>query len=99
MNVSLKELVKKVLEKLASPLRVESVSVTVTRTLGSYARITAPTVSGYTFVSWIHFATNGWVTPIYTDAPTSTTATVWVASDIYTSGTGTVVGFALYVKA
>jgi len=75
-----------------------SVTVTVDKINGRAKSVTAPTVSGYTFVSWVHCATSGWVGSCYMQVPTSSTTNVWVAAGGGSSGTGSVVCTAIYSK-
>lgn len=66
--------------------------VTATIAPNGSAAISAPTVSGYSFVAWIGVATIGWVGVCYAEGPTSASTNVWNT----TSGSGTVRATALY---
>lgn len=74
-------------------------TVTVNRTVSSHAAVTAKNIAGYTFVCWIDCNPSGWIASTYMENPTRQSTNVWVATNqTTTSGTGTVVCFALYVK-
>ena len=85
-------------ESVSSYLTTARYSVTVNRTPGSSASITAPSVSGYSFVCWLGGSTNGWVSAVYVEYPDNANSKVWVAYNNYTNGTGAVNCFALYKK-
>lgn len=80
-------------------LRVEHVSVSVTRTTSSHASISAPTVSGYTFLCWFATSTSGWVCATYVESPDRANTSIWVCNSQYSSGTGNVFCYALYIKS
>ena len=85
-------------ESVSSYITTALYSATVNRTTSSFAAISAPSVSGYTFVCWFSTATVGWVSGTYIEDPTMQDTKVWVDHNSYTSGTGTVKCYALYMK-
>lgn len=80
-------------------IKTSSKSGSIGRNFGSSATITAPSVSGYTFVQWTHVLTSGWVASIYTASPTSSSATFYNATNSNPGGTGTFYAYALYKKS
>lgn len=86
------------INSVAGCVTARTVTVTVNVARTSHASVTAPPVSGYTFVCWTHCATDGWVGQCYMQVPTSATSYVWVSYSASTSGTGKVVCCALYRK-
>lgn len=92
-----KKVLTKMLKQLDTPLKVASVSKSIGRTAGSHVDISAPTVSGYTFLCWLSSATSGWVSATYISTPMSASSSIWSATT-NGSGTGTVIAYALYVK-
>ena len=100
MNISLKELVKKMLTTLSTPPMVTRiVAGSVTASYASHTSMTAPSISGYTFVGWGAVATVGWVGSVYPSAPQSQTSDFWVASANTSSGAGTINALAIYRRA
>ena len=84
-----------------SPLidvKVVRYETTITKTVGQSAMITAPSESGYTFVSWITCATNGWVGSVYIASPLQASTSAWLAATNSATGTGTIWCYALYKK-
>lgn len=71
------------------------VSATINRAYGGYVSITAPTISGYTFVCWAAVATDGWVGSCYVENPLAVTTNIWNASTGQ-GGSGLVHATALY---
>lgn len=78
-------------------VHVERVPVTITRTLGQSANVVAPAVAGYKFVCWVATATIGWTAPTYIASADHASSQVFVAASTYSSGTGAVNCYALYV--
>lgn len=95
--LDLKALLAKILKQLDTPLKVASVSRSIGRTAGSHVGISAPTVSGYTFLCWLSSATSGWVSATYISEPMNANSNIWSTTTNGT-GTGTVIAYALYVK-
>ena len=76
------------------PMIVQTVTIPSETSGTLKGQITAPTVSGYTFVLWAAFATDGYVGAAYAQDPTSPTTNVW---DNYNGYTGcTIHAYALY---
>ena len=73
-------------------------TATVGKNLGSYVSLSAPSVSGYTFLCWIGSATTGWVGGTYIESMNSASTVVWVCASTESSGTGDVNAWALYVE-
>lgn len=95
--LDLKALLGKVLKQLDAPLKVASVSRSIGRTAGSHVAISAPSVSGYTFLCWTSSTSSGWVSATYVSEPMNANSNIWNATT-NGSGTGTVIAYALYVK-
>lgn len=95
--LDVKKLMTKLLVILKTPLKVASVTKSINKASGSSVAISAPTVSGYSFLCWISSATSGWVGATYVQNITSANTNIWVAAPNL-SGTGDVIAFALYVK-
>lgn len=77
---------------------VGGTSVSVNKAQGSSASVTAPSVSGYTFLHWIDSATTGWIGGTYIEDVSASSTKVWVSASSASSGTGSVNAWALYVK-
>lgn len=73
-------------------------TVTVGKVFGSYVSLSAPSVSGYTFLCWVGSATTGWVGGTYIESMNSASTRVWVCASTESSGTGNVNAWALYVE-
>lgn len=78
-------------------------TATVTMSANSdHVAISAPTVSGYTFMFWVNARTIGWVDGIYIENPTEANTAVWrnngASSPAIASG-GTVTALAIYKKS
>lgn len=80
-----------------APVVVRQVDFTIGRTRGSSKSVTAPTVSGYTFVCWGQVATDGWIAHVYPAAPFSMTCSFFVSVADGT-GNGTCHVVAIYVR-
>ena len=76
----------------ANSWSVSSTTVSI-GTFGNYQYITAPTVSGKTFVCWLGASTDGWAGSIYILDMGASTTTAWNAS---APGSGNIKCFALY---
>ena len=74
------------------------VSITIGKVFGSYASLSAPTMTGYSFVTWLGTATSGWVAGTYIESMNSANTRVWVDTSTESSGTGTVYAWALYLE-
>lgn len=77
---------------------VRSTSVSVNKAQGSSASVTAPSVSGYTFLHWIDSATTGWIGGTYIEDVSNSSTKIWVSASTTSSGTGSVNVWALYVQ-
>ncbi|MBQ1296915.1 MAG: hypothetical protein IIY21_22915 [Clostridiales bacterium] len=73
-------------------------TVTVGKVFGSYVSLSAPSVSGYTFLCWVGSATTGWVGGTYIESMNSASTRIWVCASTESSGTGNVNAWALYVQ-
>ena len=74
------------------------VSITIGKVFGSYASLSAPTMTGYSFVTWLGTATSGWVAGTYIESMNSANTRVWVDTSTESGGTGTVYAWALYLE-
>ena len=92
--------VKKLLAKILKQKTVQARLVTsnINRVYGNSASVTAPTVSGYTFLCWAQVATIGWVGSVYPSDPLSVTSNMWNATTGQ-SGTGRIDCLALYIPS
>lgn len=95
--LDVKKLLTKMLVTLKTPLKVASVTKSIGKASGSHVAISAPTVSGYTFVCWLGSATSGWAGSTYIQNMSATSTHIWNPTQGQ-SGTGDVIAFALYVK-
>lgn len=67
-------------------LKVAGKTISIGKAQGSSSSTqTAPTVSGYTFVSWVASTTSGWVGYVYPEHPDNATTKFWTG---YGSGSG-----------
>ena len=95
-----KKLLTKIAQSMKTPLKVSYYATTMTRTVGANKQIVAPTVSGYTFVTWLNVATSGWIGALEIEDPRNSTTNVWAASMSSATGTqGNILAFALYIKS
>lgn len=62
---------------------------------GSHVDISAPSITGFTFVAWVAVDTVGWIGSCYVTSPISTAARIFNATTGQT-GTGEVYATALY---
>ena len=85
-------------ESVSSYLTTTYYVATVERIPSSSTSISAPSVSGYTFVCWFYSSTSGWVSATYIENPLNQNTSVWVGYNPYTNGTGRVNCYALYRK-
>lgn len=84
---------------LTNILTVRTVQTTIPQAHGSRASVTAPTVQGYTFVTWYAAVSKGWIGNVYFETPSVATSNIWSANYGYgASGNGEVVAYALYKK-
>lgn len=84
---------------LSNFLTVRSTTATITRANASGSTISAPTVTGYTFLCWLSAVSTGWIGNIYIESPTQATSNIWSANYGYNDpDSGNVTAFALYVK-
>ena len=84
---------------LTNILTVRTVQTTIPQAHGSRASVTAPTVQGYTFVTWYAAVSKGWIGNVYFETPSVATSNIWSANYGYSaSGNGEVVAYALYKK-
>lgn len=96
--LDVKKLLAKILTKLNTPIVIRYVGTSIGKTAGSHVAITAPTVSGYTFVCWVATATSGWVASTYVANPTAASTDIWNTTTNGT-GNGNVNAYALYMRA
>lgn len=64
----------------SATIATERVNGTIVKTPGKYAKLTAPTKSGYTFSHWVTAYTTGWVGSLYPDQPTSAASNFWLVA-------------------
>lgn len=92
---------KIVLKNLKSLLHIEYQNYQVPQAeAAAVIKISAPQVTGYSFVSWINVSTQGFIKSCYIDRPDSPVASIWFTQttmDIDPNSVS-VVAFALYVK-
>lgn len=109
MNVSLKELVKKILTNMKSPIKVVQYGWVASPSFSAGSRLlqdaspansTSPNSepSGYTFLCWMQFASNGWVGAPYAAAPTSSVTDIWSPTAKSTTSGTSIYGVALYIR-
>ena len=83
-------------------VKYKSQTATIGLAYASHVQITAPSYSGYTFLTWYHCSTNGWIGTVYLEYPGNATTNIWNATygrnDASTT-TGTAVCYALYIKS
>ena len=80
-------------------VKVAGKMISIGKTQGSSSSTqTAPTVSGYTFVSWVASTTSGWVGYVYAEHPDNASTKFWTGYG-QGSGTGNVWVQALYVRS
>lgn len=84
--------------KVGKRVTTSVVSITIGKVFGSYASLSAPTMTGYSFVTWLGTATSGWVAGTYIESMNSANTRVWVDTSTESSGTGTVNAWALYLE-
>lgn len=77
---------------IQSPLHFEYQTVACT---GGSTDLTAPSVSGYTFMAWINVSCSGFVGAPYISYPLSATTKIWD----HNSGSGNYIALALYYKS
>lgn len=85
-------------KRVSKRFATRSTSVSVNKAHGSSVSITAPSVSGYTFLHWIGCSTGGWVGGTYIENMISANTKIWVCASTESSGTGNVNAWALYVE-
>ena len=79
-------------------LEVREITATISKAVGSSVSISAPTVTGYTFVGWLNLSTYGWIGSVYM-GNNNASSTVYVSGNSgNTTGTGTVRAYALYQR-
>ena len=76
-------------------IETRQVTVNIGRAYASSVLITAPDITGFTFVAWVEVETVGWVGSCYATSATGKTAKIFNASTGQ-SGTGRVDATALY---
>ena len=103
--LSVKKTVAKILGQIqtlsskvnTATVRVELKDANVVRQTGKYVSVTAPTVSGYTFVCWLCATTNSWAGYVTASTPRSATSNFYVQwVNASTSSTGQITCYALY---
>lgn len=91
-----KKALSTILNDLKSFLKVDV--TTVTPSGGSSTGITAKSVSGYTFLCWIGFSSNGWVGSPYVPDFSSPSQIIWDNGYTTTTSNHKYAGYALYIK-
>lgn len=84
--------------RVGKRITTSAVSITISKVFGSNASLSAPSVTGYSFVTWLGTATSGWVAGTYIESMNSANTRVWVDTSTESSGTGTVYAWALYLE-
>lgn len=75
-----------------------NVTGTINKAHGGVVGMTAPTISGYSFVCWVQGVTTGWVGSISPADPRANPSKFWNATTGQ-SGTGNITCTALYVRS
>ena len=88
--------VKGVQDSISDYVIVRRVDVTIPTGEVS-ASVTAPTVSGYSFLCWVEAVSNGWPGLAYTASATSSSTKIWMASTRLNDSM--VLAYAMYVKS
>lgn len=83
--------------KLGGAIATQYVTVSIGKAYGSHVAVSAPTVSGYTFLCWLTSCTGGWTGTTYFQNPQSASTSLWNAT-YGQSGTGTAYAYAMYVR-
>jgi hypothetical protein len=85
-------------DSVSQYLHFERLEIVTKSTTGrKLGEVTAPEVSGYSFLAWVFISTVGWVGACYFDSPLQATSGVWCAADASTTE-GSTQCFALYTK-
>lgn len=85
-------------DSLSRPVKIVTIDFAIGCKHGSNAKITAPSVEGYSFEGWVGVpGTSGWVGSLYYSSPKTEVTTVWVAYSPFSTGNGNAVASALYV--
>lgn len=105
--LNVKKLLYKMLTNIKTPLKVQRYGWVASPAVGARNRILTASPSnasegtrpsGYTFLCWIQFYSNGWIGAIYPSNPLNETTDVFTATDkSATSGTS-ICGIALYIR-
>jgi hypothetical protein len=78
-------------------ISVYSIDGKITRTLGSYTSISAPTKDGKTFVCWVSAIPSGWVGSLTISNPSlESTYVYYAAGDVTDGASGNFKAYALY---
>lgn len=101
--LNLKKTLQKILQNLKQPIKVQVVSRVVTvaqMDQGNLGEITAPTVSGYTFLYWSMFSTAGWMGTIYPEYPTRATTNLFQGAqpNYKPSNDASLMALAMYIR-
>lgn len=83
--------------KLGGAIATQYVTVSIGKAYGSHVAVSAPTVSGYTFLCWFTSCTGGWTGTTYFQNPQAASTNLWNGT-YGQSGTGTAYAYAMYVR-
>lgn len=84
----------------AAQVRTGSVTGNIVKTAGRSVSLTAPDITGYTFVCWIMCTTNAWTGYVTPSNPTLKTVNFYVQySASPSTSTGGITAFALYRRS
>lgn len=79
---------------------VRAISASIVKANGSRSSVTAPQVSGYSFICWLCAVSNGWIGNVYIENPLNNSSNIWSANYGYSdTSNGNVAVYALYIKA
>lgn len=101
--LSIKKTLQKILQNLKQPIKVQVVTRVVTvaqMDVANLGDITAPNVSGYTFLYWGAFSTVGWISSLYPEYTNNATTKVFQGAQprYKPSSDGTLKALAIYVR-
>ena len=79
-------------------LTTKDVTASISKARATSVSITAPTVSGYKFVTWVNVTSTGWVGSVSIADANAATTNVWNTDGANQTGSGNITATALYVK-
>ena len=102
--LDIKKTLSKILNNMKQPIKVQLVTRDVTATqqqASNIGTVSAPNISGYTFLCWGPIATSGWIASLYPVDPHQQSSVFWIgATPKYTSSTTqNLTALALYIRS